>query len=267
MTRTPLQIVEDFVAAFVAAWPEGDASRLAPFFSTDAIYHNIPLAPVAGRDAIVATLAGFMAMGGEVRVDLMHVAVDGPIVMTEPVDHFVGATGTTSLPVMGIFEIRDETIDAWRDYFDLSQFTDPGSPADRPVLDQINLVVSGMDAAVAFYRRLGLTIPDVDADFQAHHRSAERSGAIQLDLDSQTFARHWDNGWSGGTGVIGFKVATRETVDELYANLIGAGYRGQQTPYDAFWGVRYAVVEDPDGNAVGIMSPRDPARNRPPGFP
>ena len=48
----------------------------------------------------------------------------------------------------------------------------------------------------------------------------------------------------------------------------GAGYRGQQPPYDAFWGARYAVVEDPDGNAVGIMSPSDPDRRsmaRPPG--
>jgi uncharacterized glyoxalase superfamily protein PhnB len=44
-------------------------------------------------------------------------------------------------------------------------------------------------------------------------------------------------------------------VDEIYAGLTGAGYRGHQKPYDAFWGARYAIVEDPDGNAVGLMSP------------
>ncbi len=39
----------------------------------------------------------------------------------------------------------------------------------------------------------------------------------------------------------------------------------QQDPYDAFWGARYAVVSDPDGNGVGIMSPPDPAmRTAPP---
>ena len=37
----------------------------------------------------------------------------------------------------------------------------------------------------------------------------------------------------------------------------------QQEPYDAFWGARYAIVEDPDGNAVGLMSPIDPDRQRP----
>ena len=50
-----------------------------------------------------------------------------------------------------------------------------------------------------------------------------------------------------------------------YADLTGAGYAGQQPPYDAFWGARYAVVEDPDGNPVGLMSPLDPAyRSAPP---
>jgi hypothetical protein len=67
-------------------------------------------------------------------------------------------------------------------------------------------------------------------------------------------------------GVLGFKVESRERVDEIYADLTAAGYRGQQPPYDAFWGARYAVIEDPDGNAVGIMSPVDPDRRSPTDF-
>lgn len=136
-----------------------------------------------------------------------------------------------------------------------------------PVPDQVNLVVSDMAATVAFYRRLGLTIPDTDADFQDHHRSARVEGGVDLDFDSVTFARHWDAGWKGGMGVLGFRVDSRERVDEIYADLTEAGHRGQQPPYDAFWGARFAVVEDPDGNAVGIMSPVDPARRADPGFP
>jgi catechol 2,3-dioxygenase-like lactoylglutathione lyase family enzyme len=139
---------------------------------------------------------------------------------------------------------------------------------DPLILDQVNLVVSDMKAAVAFYRRLGLTIPDTDADFQAHHRSASVPGGVDLDLDSVEFARHWDKGWATGAGVVvGFKVDSRERVDAIYSDLTGAGYRGQQEPFDAFWGARYAVVEDPDGNPVGIMSPVDPARRSDAGFP
>src|SRR5579875_3925075 len=118
--------------------------------------------------------------------------------------------------------------------------------AETPIPNQINLVVKDMEATVAFYRRLGLTIPDTDAEFQNHHRNAHTPG---------------------GMGVLGFQVASRDRVDEVYADLTGAGYRGQQEPYDAFWGARYAVVEDPDGNAVGIMSPVDPQRRSDPGFP
>ena len=42
-----------------------------------------------------------------------------------------------------------------------------------------------------------------------------------------------------------------------HAELIAAGYEGRQLPYDTFWGARYAVVADPDGHDVGIMSPLD----------
>ena len=139
---------------------------------------------------------------------------------------------------------------------------------DQPVLDQVNFVVSDMEATVAFYRRLGLTIPDSDAAFQAHHRSAQVPGGIDLDFDSTQFAHHWDEGLRPGASVVvSFKVASRERVDAIYSDLTAAGYGGQQEPYDTFWGARYAVVEDPDGNAVGIMSPVDPERRSDAGFP
>jgi catechol 2,3-dioxygenase-like lactoylglutathione lyase family enzyme len=138
---------------------------------------------------------------------------------------------------------------------------------DGPVLDQINLVVADMEATVNFYRRLGLSIPDTDPEFQPHHRTAQLPGGIDLDFDSIKFAQHWDKGWRTGAGVIGFKVDSRERVDALYTEMTTAGYAGQQEPYDAFWGARYAIVEDPDGNAVGIMSPIDPERRSSPGFP
>jgi uncharacterized glyoxalase superfamily protein PhnB len=73
---------------------------------------------------------------------------------------------------------------------------------------------------------------------------------------------------AGGTGIVlGFRVAERGEVDRLYDELTAAGYTGQQPPYDAFWGSRYAVLSDPDGNSVGLMSPREPARRTPPPDP
>ena len=141
----------------------------------------------------------------------------------------------------------------------------------QPVFTQVNLVVRDMEAAVAFYRRLGLTIPETEPAWSRHHRTTVMPGGIDLDLDSVEFARTWNRGWEGGTGggtgVLGFHVASRDAVDRLYAELTGAGYAGQQPPDDAFWGARFAVVSDPDGHAVALISPVDPDRRSPPTLP
>jgi catechol 2,3-dioxygenase-like lactoylglutathione lyase family enzyme len=136
-----------------------------------------------------------------------------------------------------------------------------------PMLDQVNLVVRDMAAAVDFYRRLGLDIPDA-GEWQGHHRSARLPGVggLDLELDSTAFAPQWDQGWPPDTAgvVVGFRLPDRDAVDRTYADLTAAGHRGQQPPYDAFWGSRYAIVEDPDGNAVGLMGPMDRARRAAP---
>jgi catechol 2,3-dioxygenase-like lactoylglutathione lyase family enzyme len=137
----------------------------------------------------------------------------------------------------------------------------------RPVPDQINLVSADVEASVAFYRLLGLEIPDTDPDWQARHRSATGSDGIDFDIDSEEFAQKWDPGWNGGKAVVSFRVPTREAVDECHALLTAAGHPSQAAPYDAFWGARYAIVEDPDGNMVGIMSPSDPDRRSAPPAP
>jgi len=125
------------------------------------------------------------------------------------------------------------------------------------MFNQLNLVVRDIDAATDFYSRLGVQF----ADRRPDHRSATNTGRFDFDLDSRSFARVWNSGAAdASTVVIGFGVASREEVDRLCADLAAAGYRVQQRPYDAFWGARYAVLEDPDGNPVGLMSPIDPAR-------
>ena len=144
-----------------------------------------------------------------------------------------------------------------------------------PKLDQLNLVSENLEASIAFYKRLGVEIPEARVWRTAsgvHHASASETehSAIDLDLDSTTFAPMWNRGWQTrkdlrGKVVVGFKFASRADVDAKYADLTSAGYTGLQPPFDAFWGSRYAIVEDPDGIAVGLMSPVSPElRSAPP---
>jgi uncharacterized glyoxalase superfamily protein PhnB len=140
---------------------------------------------------------------------------------------------------------------------------------DRPVLDQVNLVAEDMERSLEFYGRMGLEIPDVPPPWHAHHRSVTMPAGLHMDLDSQRFAPHWcrDFARARSPAVIGFRVRKRETVDRIYRELNAAGHRGLQPPYDTFWGARYAVVEDPDGNAIGLMSESDATRRSAPPDP
>ncbi|ATL68674.1 limonene-1,2-epoxide hydrolase family protein [Nocardia terpenica] len=78
-------------------------------------------------EAIADNIASFIRAGppGIMDIDfrIINIAANGPIVMTERVDIFTLPGRTFELQVMGIFELRDGRISAWRDYFDLQQFT------------------------------------------------------------------------------------------------------------------------------------------------
>jgi catechol 2,3-dioxygenase-like lactoylglutathione lyase family enzyme len=135
-----------------------------------------------------------------------------------------------------------------------------------PVFHAFGIFVKDMAASLAFYRRLGLTIPD-SADREVHVE-AELPGGIHMQFDTIELTKGYDPGWEepagGSRTLFQFEVPTRDAVDDLFGELTGAGYNGHQAPFDAFWGSRYAAVYDPDGNLVGLRSPRDPARGGPP---
>ena len=114
---------EDVVRKFCQAVERADVHELAAFFTEDAVYHNIPLAPVNGRAAIETTLAQFITPGARVEFELKGLAVRDALVLTERVDRFEIAGKKIELAVMGAFEVTpDGRISAWRDYFDMQQF-------------------------------------------------------------------------------------------------------------------------------------------------
>lgn len=114
---------ETVVEAFVKAFNERDLEAIMAFFDEEAIYHNIPVDPVEGIDAIRITLSGFLDMSTEIDW-VVHQLAENPAgyVLTERTDRFLIGGKWIEIPVMGTFEIRDGRIRAWRDYFDMNQF-------------------------------------------------------------------------------------------------------------------------------------------------
>ena len=80
-------------------------------------------------------------------------------------------------------------------------------------------------------------------------------------MDNEHHARIYNAAWRDPAGssslLLSVSVGSREEVDSTYVKLVAAGYQGRQPPYDAFWGSRFAIVADPEGNDVGLMSPAE----------
>lgn len=126
-----------------------------------------------------------------------------------------------------------------------------------PCFALIGVVASDMAASIAFYRRLGLVFPE-GAEEQPH-AEAGLPGGLTLALDTEDTVRSFTPGWrppqGGGRVSLAFRCDSPAEVDAVYEDLVGAGYHGELKPWDAFWGQRYAVVHDPDGNGVDLFAP------------
>ncbi|MFJ5772851.1 VOC family protein [Streptomyces sp. NPDC093094] len=126
-----------------------------------------------------------------------------------------------------------------------------------PRFDAIGLVVGDMAASVAFYRRLGFVFPE-DAGRQPHTEAALPGGTrLLLDTEETVLSFHpsWRAPSGGGRAALALLCDGPEEVDAVYEDLVAAGYHGELKPWDAFWGQRYAVVHDPDGNGVDLFAP------------
>jgi catechol 2,3-dioxygenase-like lactoylglutathione lyase family enzyme len=126
-------------------------------------------------------------------------------------------------------------------------------------LDAVGIVVSDLARAVRFYRVLGLSFPE-DAEHAEHgHAEAELESGFRLLLDTEESIRSFDPAWERAPGspaaALAFRCSSPKDVDALFASAIDAGGVVYKEPWDAFWGMRYAQLRDPDGNGVDLYAP------------
>ena len=110
----------DRVRAFCEAFSRRDTDELLQFFTEDAVYHNMPMPPVRGKDAIRSVLDMFLKPAESVEFVILHVAAVDNAVLTERLDVFLIGGKKVELPVAGVFEVEAGKIAAWRDYFDMA---------------------------------------------------------------------------------------------------------------------------------------------------
>ena len=130
-----------------------------------------------------------------------------------------------------------------------------------PLFNQVNIIARDWQASLAFYRLLGFAL-DSGGEYPpgsgARHASA--ACAVQsttVEFDSPPMLRIYATPDHDASAVLGFGYPSAAAVDAACSRVAAAGHRVIREPYDAFWGARYALVADPDGNTIGLMGPRD----------
>jgi len=128
-------------------------------------------------------------------------------------------------------------------------------------LDAIGIVASNMKLSIQFYQLLGLNFSACsnDQEMEDHIEATTESG-LRLMLDSESLMKQLKPNWvkpEGQRMTLAFLCDSPEKVNDLYAKVLKAGFKGEKEPWDAFWGQRYASVIDPDGNSVDLFAPLD----------
>lgn len=106
----------------IAAWKAADWRKVGDLFAQDGVLHSMMIEPVKGREAIYQRIAalGKGAPGGVV-LDVAHMGVIDGLVFIERTDRFVYNGKSGAVPVVGVLDIRDGKVQAWREYYDRAQ--------------------------------------------------------------------------------------------------------------------------------------------------
>ena len=112
---------ETVVREFIRAWSEGDAQKLADFFTEDAVVWNDGRTTVRGREAIYTHFKLQVTACTDCDFEVTQTVASGNIVFNERIDRMKIAGAPVELPVAGVFELDGAgKLTAWRDYFDLN---------------------------------------------------------------------------------------------------------------------------------------------------
>ncbi len=123
-----------------------------------------------------------------------------------------------------------------------------------PQLNAVGIVVSDMEESIRFYRLVGLDVPETPGE---GHVDAFLPSGVRFMLDTEETVRSFRPDWERATGnQLGLALECKSSaeVDEVYARVTGAGFHGEKEPWDAFWGQRYAQLQDPDGVPVDLYA-------------
>jgi len=114
---------EQLVREFLGSWQERRLETICGAFADDAVYHNVPVRPIEGIAGIRDIFQAFLDAFSDAKLEIVTLAAEPGRVLVERVDYFTMNDGRkVVLPVTGVFEVKNDKITRFSDYFDLADF-------------------------------------------------------------------------------------------------------------------------------------------------
>ena len=124
----------------------------------------------------------------------------------------------------------------------------------KPSLDMLGIVTSDMGESIRFYRLLGLEVTEDGGPYC----ETKLPNGLRISWNKVEMVREIYPGWEEPRGHrlgMAFLCESPGEVDAVHDKIVEAGFKSLKSPWDAFWGQRYALIEDPDGNIVDLFAP------------
>jgi uncharacterized glyoxalase superfamily protein PhnB len=123
------------------------------------------------------------------------------------------------------------------------------------VPDMVGIVVADIPRSIQFYRLVGLDFPDPGPN---EPYVEVKANGYRISLNSVAMDKELTPNWTAPRGQrlsLAFLCDSPKGVDKAYAKIVAAGHKSVREPWNAVWGQRYAIVEDPDGAHVALFAP------------
>lgn len=122
-------------------------------------------------------------------------------------------------------------------------------------INAVGVASSDFKKTAAFYGLLGFEFPDFKDDEQ-HIETVPKDGSTKLMLDAKEMMKDLigEEPKPGNHSVFAVEYDSPKEVDAVANRVKAAGFKVVTEPWDAVWGQRYAVVQDPDGYRVDLYA-------------
>jgi len=112
------------VRQMIDAWNQRNWQQVYELFAQDGVLQSMMLPPTVGRDAIQQRIAGLAKDISAIELRVRHIGVVDGVVFIERVDDFVYRGRHGAVPVVGVVEVEQGRVKAWREYYDRAQMID-----------------------------------------------------------------------------------------------------------------------------------------------